>query len=245
VSAATVTFKDLLSGKVLASGVKVSQVSNTDTSIGTANTVVTLSSGKYGAQQYLIEVTLGGSYKNDQQTGAAVGTEAYEAAHALVTVMIPATKNTMQGAASLSSLPTAAGIFGKANASYVMGMTWTNKGTNPQGQVTLTLNQNGVICTIKSNSITSLAFSGAGNKYFTLYTKSSLSCSDGSYSEGNVTLRVDAHDGGESGDTIGFTVLSSKNSALYYSNNWIYNTPTKAWQTVQQGVGPATAVVIN
>jgi uncharacterized repeat protein (TIGR01451 family) len=61
---ATVTFKDLLSNKVLATGVKVAPVSNTDTATGTANTVVTLSTGQYGAQEYLVEVTLNGFYQN-------------------------------------------------------------------------------------------------------------------------------------------------------------------------------------
>ena len=53
---ATATFTDLLSGKVLASGVKVTPVSGSNPKTGTANTVVTLSTGQYGLQQYLIEV---------------------------------------------------------------------------------------------------------------------------------------------------------------------------------------------
>ena len=52
----TVTFTDQLTGKVLASGVKVTPLPN-DPTTGTANVVVTLSSGQYGVQAYLIEVT--------------------------------------------------------------------------------------------------------------------------------------------------------------------------------------------
>ena len=60
---ATVTFTDLLTGKVLATGVKVTPVSGSSVPTGTANTVVTLSSGQYGAQGYLIEVSLGGMFR--------------------------------------------------------------------------------------------------------------------------------------------------------------------------------------
>jgi hypothetical protein len=88
-------------------------------------------------------------------------------------------------------------------------------------------------------------------KDLTIYTKASIYYIDQdgvTHSvDGNVTLRVDAHDGGtSSGDTIGFTVLSTKDSSLYYSNNWVYDSTAKAWRTMMQGVSPATtAVVIN
>ena len=70
-----------------------------------------------------------------------------------------------------------------------------------------------------------------------------------------MTLRVDAHDGcavnavcvaGEN-DTIGFTVLSSKDSSLYYSNNWVYDPNILGWHTMQEQVsGPnGSAVRIN
>ena len=63
--------------------------------------------------------------------------------------------------------------------------------------------------------------------------------------DGNVTLRVDAHDGGTSGDTLGLTVLSSKDGTLYYSNNWTYDSTSKSWRTVQQAFTSGTAVAIN
>jgi hypothetical protein len=58
---------------------------------------------------------------------------------------------------------------------------------------------------------------------------------------------MDAHDGGTSGDTIGFTILSSKDGSLYYSNNWVYDSPSASWRTVQQGVSNlgGSAVAIN
>ncbi|MEA2581207.1 MAG: large repetitive protein, partial [Actinomycetota bacterium] len=250
VANATVTFKDLLTGKVLASGVKVSLVSNTSTSVGTANTVVTLSTGQYGVQEYLIEVSLGGSYKNLQQTGATPGTSAYNAAHPAVTVMIPSTLNTFYGAAGITKLATSAGTYGDAGAaSYTVALKYNNKGTNPQGQIMLVLNRSDGIYYVKSNSITSVAFSGAQNKDVTVYTKATVYKVDNlgnSISiDGGVTLRVDAHDGGTAdGDTIGFTVLSTKTSSLYYSSNWSYDSSILGWRTVQQTVTPATAAVI-
>jgi hypothetical protein len=102
---------------------------------------------------------------------------------------------------------------------------------------------------VKSNSITSVAFSGTNNKDVTVYTKASIYKIDSSGNsisvDGGVTLRLDAHDGGTSGpDTIGFTVLSTKTSSLYYSNNWAYDASILGWRTVQQTVTPATSAVI-
>jgi len=54
--------------------------------------------------------------------------------------------------------------------------------------------------------------------------------------DGGVTLRLDAEDFASGSDKIGFTVLSSKTSDLYYSNNWILDA-TNAWKTVVQALG--------
>jgi hypothetical protein len=264
ISNATVTFTDITAGgggKVLASGVKVSPVANTDTNTGTANTVVTLSTGQYGAQEYLIEVSLGGSYKNTQQTNAISGSDPWNATHATVTVMIPPTAYSMQGVGSIPKLLTAAGQYGDAtSAKYTIGMKYNNKGTNPQGQVQLVLTRSDGTYYIKSNSISSVAFATATgsqpSKDVTIYTKASLyKIVNGQFIsiDGGVTLRVDAHEGcttspnctGSANDTIGFTVLSGKDSSLYYSNNWVYANDTLSWRTVQQSVPGVTAVVIN
>jgi hypothetical protein len=263
VAAGTVTFTDLLTGKVLASGVKVSPVANSTSNTGTATTTVTLSTGQYGAQQYLIEVTLGGSYKNTQQTGAPVGSTAYEAAHPVVTVMIPPTAYSTQGAGSIAKLASAAGTYADATqAQYTLGMKYNSKGTNPQGQIQLILHRADGIYYVKSNSISSLAFSGAVGsqpaKDVTIYTKASIyKVANGVLTsiDGGVTLRLDAHEGcttspncgSSSGDTVGLTVLSSKTSSLYYSNNWLYDSSTKSWRTMLQAVTApnGTAVVIN
>jgi len=58
-------------------------------------------------------------------------------------------------------------------------------------------------------------------------------------------VRIDVHDGDTSGDTVGFTVLSSKTSSLYYSNNWKWDNATLSWKTVSEGVTPGTAVSIQ
>jgi MBG domain (YGX type) len=258
---ANVTFTDLLSGKVLASGVKVSLVSNSDTHTGTANTVVTLSTGQYGAQEYLIEVKVGGSYYNTQQTTADSTSAAYKATHAMVSVMIPATAFSTQGAGPLDKLSSAAGQYGDATqVGYTVGMKYNSKGTSPQGQVQLVVQRSDGTYYIKSNSISSLAFAAKvgtqPSKDVTIYTKASIyKVANGVLTsvDGGVTLRVDAHEGCttspscslSSSDTIGFTVLSSKDSSLYYSNNWVYDSNTLAWKTVNQLVTGPTAVVIN
>jgi protocatechuate 3,4-dioxygenase beta subunit len=262
VTAGTVDFYDLLGGKMLASNVKISAVANSGTNTGTATTTVTLSTGQYGAQQYLIEVRLGSSYRNTQQTAASSGSDAYEAAHPVVTVMIPPTAYSTQGAGAIDASSTAAGRYADADASYTMGLKYNNKGTNPQGQVQLVLRRADGVYYVKSNSISSLAFSGAAGaqpaKDVTIYTKASIYKvgTGGSLTsiDGGVTLRVDAHEGcttspactaTSGGDSIGFTVLSSKTSELYYSNNWVYDSAKKAWATVKQPLTPSTGVVIN
>jgi len=267
VQGATVTFTDLLSGKVLASGVKVSLVSGSDTSTGTANTVVTLSTGQYGAQEYLIEVTLNGIYTNHQQLPpeAAPGTPPYESAHPQVVVMIPPTANSMQGGGTIPVLSTAAGTYGDAtNVTYSVGMKYNKGGTNPQGQIQLIIQRGDGTYYIKSNSISSMAFStpvgSQPPKDVTIYTKASIYRvnNNGSLTsiDGNVTLRMDAHEGcttnpdcdPSSDDSIGFTVLSTKTSSLYYSNNWVYDTATRAYRTVLESLSPpngGAAVAIN
>jgi hypothetical protein len=252
-----VTFTDQLSGKVLAANVPVSPVVG-NPGTGTANAVVTLSTGQYGFQQYLVEVKLvPGNFVNDQQLTASHTSAAYLAAHPSLVAMIPTQLNSMQGAGTLDKLATAAGTYGDANGvSYGIGLKYNNKGTNPQGQIQLVLERDDGLYFIKSNSITSVAFSNPGtngvNKDVTVYTKASIykvtSAGVLTSVDGNVTLRMDAHDGGPTtGDTIGFTVLSSKNSALYYSNNWMFDSPTLSWRTVKQGfaTGDGTAVVIG
>jgi hypothetical protein len=175
--------------------------------------------------------------------------------------MIPATAYSSQGGASIAKLSTAAGKYGDATgATYSLGLKYNNKGTSPQGQVLVTLTRPDGLYYVKSNSITSLAFGtatgGQPAKDVTIYTKASIYKIVNGQSigvDGNVSLRVDAHEGcgtspnctGTGGDTIGFTVLSSKDSSLYYSNNWVYASDTASWRTVQQSMSGAAAVVIN
>jgi hypothetical protein len=254
----TVTFKDLLTGKILATGVKVSPVSNTDRATGTANTVVTLSTGQYGSQMYLIEVSLDGSFTNTQQTTAPAGSDPYNATHPTVVAMIPTVLNTVQGASTITNLGTAAGTYANASpVTYSVGLKFNNGGTNPQGQIQLVLQRSDGIYYVKSNSISSVAFSGACNKDVTVYTKASIyKVNNGVLTsiDGGVTLRMDAHDGDKTTgstctpmplgtDTVGFTVLSTKTSALYYSNQWVYDSKTLSWRTIPQSISGPSGVV--
>ncbi|HYZ92007.1 MAG TPA: MBG domain-containing protein, partial [Actinomycetota bacterium] len=262
---AKVTFKDLLANKVLASGVKVSPVAGSSSPTGTANTVVTLSTGNYGSQSYLIEVKLdtaaGSAYKNCQQLDAAsnpcgtatAGSDPWNAAHPTVLVAIPPTSNTLQAGGPISPLAPAGKYANASPVNYSAGMQYTSKGTNPQGQIQLILTRPDGTYYVKSNSISSVAFTPVASTPrtdVTIYTKASIYkvTSAGVVSiDGGVTLRMDAHDGGlSSGDKVGFTVLSSKDSSLYYSNNWVYDNATAGWKTVPQAVTPGgTSVTIG
>ncbi|MGN6430909.1 MAG: beta strand repeat-containing protein, partial [Gaiellaceae bacterium] len=257
VANSTVTFTDMISGKVLASGVKVSPVSNTATQLGTANTTVSLSSGNYGANGYLVKVTLNGSLVNTQQLNADPSSDAYKAAYVNVSVLVPPTANTYRGAAAIPKLATAAGSYGDSgDVSYSGGISYNSSGTNPQGQIQLIVPRADGIYYVKTNSITSVTF--PTKKDAIIYAKASIFKLTGTSTlasvDGNVTFRIDAHDGCSttsctttlSGDKIGFTVLSTKNSSLYYSNNWVYDSGALAWKTVTEAIDtPDSAVQIN
>jgi len=225
----------------------VKLVNNSDTSVGTATTTVTLSAGQYGLMSYQMHVNITGSYvsNNDQQFDPArIGTTT-------VTVYTPSVKNTIRGRGDLLVDSGTAGTYA-GEASYVLALNYTNgKSYNPQGNVVVTIRQadsNGVIHTyvIKTNSLTSLTFGAQATptspKRATLYAKASIyevvTNDNGTTSnisiDGNVTVRVDMTDGGNGvADTIGFTILS-KNSELYYSNNWIYSSAVGGFQTVAE-----------
>jgi hypothetical protein len=88
-------------------------------------------------------------------------------------------------------------------------------------------------------------------KNSTIYTKATVYQVLGNGSQvtidGNVTLRVDALDNSMN-DKVGFTVLSSKDSKLYYSNNWVLDNTTSpsTWRTVLEAVTyPLSFVNIN
>ena len=65
----TVSFIDANTGKVLAANVPVQPVAG-QPNVGTANTNITLSTGQFGAESYLIRVVATGNYTNDDQDDA-------------------------------------------------------------------------------------------------------------------------------------------------------------------------------
>jgi hypothetical protein len=112
------------------------------------------------------------------------------------------------------------------NATFSVGMQYNKSGTNPQGKITLAVPQlDGSIWYVQSNSISSMNVTGTTDKSSTIYTKASIySVKNGVTTtiDGGSTLRLDVFDkgGSTSGDEVGFTVLSSKGSTLFYSNRW-------------------------
>ncbi len=239
-SGAKVDFIDAASSKVLASNVNVSPVAGSPSNTGTANTIVTLSSGQYGAESYVIAVRLTGNYENDSQPEA-------DKTAALV-VSKPAGTNEASGGGTIKGLVDAAGTYrsnADVNSTFSVGMTYNKSGTNPQGKITITIPQpDGSTIYVKSNSITSMSNSafGSGNtggKKSIIYTKSSINKVVNGTTvtiEGNVSLRVDITDYASTAtpDEIGFTVLSSSNSNLFYSNRWVLE--SGAWKTLPQQI---------
>jgi hypothetical protein len=267
VTTATVTFlgQDMSSPNsgwvVLASRVPVKLVQNTDTSIGTANTVVTLSTGQWGIDQYMIRVQVSDSYfgTNAQQDGTGANA---------VTVQQPSATDSLRGSGSISYLGAAAGTYlpdQGSQTSYLFGVGYNKSGTSLQGGVTLSYKrtENGVAYRyyIKSNSLASLTVtpgtgSLSGTESATFYAKASVYkvALDANGNEtgptisvdGGVTLRVDAFDGKLTAnkDQVGFTVLS-KTGELYYANNWAYDPISKAWRTLYEDVTSPGIVDLN
>jgi hypothetical protein len=60
--------------------------------------------------------------------------------------------------------------------------------------------------------------------------------------DGGATLRMDVADNATDPDQVGFTVLSSKTSELFYSNNWVLDA-SKTWKTGTQTLTTGTVKI--
>jgi hypothetical protein len=245
---ATVDFIDIGQSppKVLASGIKVTPVANSSSGTGTANTIVTLSSGQYGAESYLILVKVTGNYDNTDQD------DADKTATVVVSKLVD--KSQIIGGGTYAPLSTAAGTYsGDAteDVTYCTGLSYTKTGTNPKGKYSVTIPQaDGSVIFIKSTSISSISVtSGTGlTKYATVYAKGNISrIQDDVVTaiDGNITLRMDIvdYDTTSSPNEIGFTALSSKDSKLYYSNRWVLE--NNAWKTKTEAIKTGTLDIGN
>ncbi len=227
---ATVDFIDLNSGAVLASKVPVSPVSGSPAT-GTANKIVTLSTGNYGAQAYVILVKLTPNYTNADQPLPDKTAE--------VVVSKPAAANQISGGGTIQTNAFKAGTYGvnsTGSVTFTAGINYNKSMTNLQGQITILITQtDGTMVSIKSNSLNSMAVTNiTGGKRAIVYTKASVTkynLDGSSVGQGNVSLRMDLDDVSGT-DKIGFTFLSSQDSSLIYSNHWELDTLTNAWRTI-------------
>ena len=142
---------------------------------------------------------------------------------------------------------------------YTVGLKYTKSGANLQGKITLSIPQalkldetGGGFAIIKSTAISSMLVSTfTGGKKSTIYAKASVSLIDSlgnvTSGEGNVTLRMDVVDYNQPPlpappipNEVGFTVLSTKDSTMYYSNDWVLDTTTNTWKTKTQQISTGT-----
>jgi len=235
---ATMKFTDAVTGAVLAANVPVAPVAG-NPSTGTANKIVTLSTGQYGAESYLIRVTMTGNYTNDSQS--------VNDKTATVVVSKPAAQREAIGAGTIPWIETQAGTLRsdiEEPVTYTIGMKYNNSGTNAQGKITISIPMSDGTIFIKSNSISSFATSNiTGGKKSIIYTKSSISKILNNLTsvsiEGGATFRTDIIDytsGTALNDEVGFTALSAQTSNLHFSSNWMLvgTGGAAAWQTVTQ-----------
>ncbi|MFM7870382.1 MAG: MBG domain-containing protein, partial [Actinomycetota bacterium] len=237
VSDATATFRDLSTGQVIASGVPIAEVGG-NCEEGIATIFTSLSSGQMGMDVHLIEVTIAGSFSgaNDFQIGNAPES-------ASVVVSMPSATGTMMDSGGLPfvaqssyySLGTEGSLTSAMDGDDVViagyrFVAGTRK-VSPKGQAVLVIPApNGGVYYIKTNSITSMS---VGSTMTTIFTKANIQliggdCETPCAVDGNVSLRLDISSNGD----VGYTVQSSKTSALYYSNNWYKS--GKVWKTMPQ-----------
>jgi len=227
-----------------ATNLPVGLVNPADLSVGTANTIIQYNIGNSAAATLDIAVIVGGNYTYNSP-----------ASDTLVTIAKPGVANSMIGGAGISLLPITSGTsttYPIANGYLVASgtgvldatpngymqfssyVTYTNKGTNPQGSITVQFNSrqapDGVTqystyhrYLIKSTSISSLVSVGPGVQQFN--AKGVLQdLTTGASIDGGATFQINVTDGqlagGTGADKVGVTLYSSKNGSLWFSSSW-------------------------
>jgi hypothetical protein len=245
---ALVRFVDVETGKVLADNVPVARVAGTPDT-GTAAAWVTLSTGQYGAQSYLVRVEGIGNYNNDDQVDVEKT--------CVVSVGIPTPSSSIIGGGTLKYDSTAAGTYRgtTANKAFSVALRYTKSGSNPKGQAYVILPQeDGSMVEIKMTSITSMTVSGTGPITGVATAKgTAFRIKNGVVTtiDGNLQINLVITDlsatNGTPGSTIAFQALSSKDGSMLYSTSWKLVTTTSngvtssRWQTV--GVPVVTGVL--
>jgi len=222
-----------------------------DLSVGTANTIIQYNIGNSAAASLNIAVIVSGNYAFNSA-----------ASDTLVTIAKPGVANSMIGGANvdLSTTPVANGYLAPSPtvldpgvngymqfSSYV---TYTNKGTNPQGNITVQFNSkqapDGITVypvyhryLIKSTSISSLVMVGNGVEQFN--TKGVLQdLTTGASIDGGATVQVTVtdgqHAGGSGPDKVGVSVYNSKNGSLWFSSGWGSTDASKPPSTQQKSI---------
>ncbi len=247
ISDAKVTFTDAITNKLLAKDIPVASVAGSTTD-GVASTIVTLSSGQYGAQSYVVKVTVTGSF-----TGGNFGTGSQldvNVASATITVQTPAIASSISGHGfigylsntSLTDLGTEGSLttsMGSGNSVEAGFYLTYKKGTTPKGQIYLIIpGPSDSFYVVKSNALTAAT---VATGLATINGKASITqvLGDGSVVslDGGASLQLIA----SSAAGVAFTVQSSKTSALFFSNHWVKT--GKAWGTVQQLFVPGTGSI--
>jgi len=241
VADAKVTFTDRFSGKILAKDVPFSEVAG-NCEEGIATVIATLSAGTNGTEVYVIVTTLTGSMAGSNLDGG--GQIDTDLASAQVTVSQPRAAGTISGAGdltvvswtSLSDVGTSGTLAANMNgdaASTTFRFVPGTKKVLPKGQAVLIIPAaDGGIYYVKSNSITSIV---VGATVTSVYTRASVvlvggTCATTCSIDGGVSLRLDVTNANN--EIAGFTIQSTKTSALYYSNHWYKS--GKVWTTALQ-----------
>jgi hypothetical protein len=229
VRAARVTF--LLNGSPISSAknLPVNLVDITDGTVGTATAVVQLNIGSADSQDYKITVVVSGAYYNSPSDPAS---------QTLIVVSKPITGGRFEGRGSINNTNGygSAGLIKGASqyeTTFFFDVKYNNKGTNPQGKVTIWVwsyyKPDGTLDTtihkyvIKSNSISTLAINQkvAGTALFSSKATVKEELPDGSMVsiDGGAILQISVTDKDSSGDLLAITVQRSK-GGLWYSSNW-------------------------
>jgi hypothetical protein len=215
---ATVTFKDRVSGAVLASGVPVVLVSGGDTTLGTATATAVMSLSGADAETFQIQVIVNGFYTRDDVSDDGLVT------------LSPAIPNSVTGGGFLRVESSAGTYSADVDSRVNLGFnaSYTPNGSKPKGHANIVFRRTvgGAVHTfqIKSTAINSVGVNPSSPNRAEFNSKANLTDVTDPYNPvpiaGNLTLLATITDNGEPGtaDTIGVT-LYDKDGQLLFSNN--------------------------
>ena len=237
VTAGTVAFRDIISGKLLASKVAIQAVDG-KCGVGVASTVVTLSTSTGNVNSYLIAVELAGALSgNSASAGGQIDTDPASAT-VLVSRAAPKTHSTY-GAGTLgrkldtNSLEsgthgTLVGAMKETSPmAFALGFGTASGAKKASGQAVMLIPGPGAsVYLVKSYQVVRSKTAAGVTTLDLKANVRQVGCTTGCVVAKALSLRIQAKDAGE---LIAFTLQSPKHEVTYFASDWYFN--GKVWSS--------------